>query len=118
MDKNKYSNMFSKLAEECAKELIGLFVANKIKKIEFNPEEDAKYIRYIGDDFGNVDEFNLTTIELKKSKSGDYLSISGYNANGETLSAYIDEFGGEMYDVEHSLPRIYEYVVEHIESKS
>ena len=119
MDRNKYLDKFAVVAKECGTELIQLFIDNKITKIEFN-EDDMDYplyIRIIGDAEFDAEEIMIDSLEINGIGSNCiYISITGHDGCDVKRYAYIDEDGGDLYDVEHSIGNIYAAVVEYIES--
>ena len=119
MDKNKYSNKLNEIAVECAKELISIFKENNLHVIELKVGENIDseiYINIIGDNFGGNVEIALDRLEMYPGNGNPYISLSGLNVDGERFSAVIEDCGGDYFDVEHSIGRIYEAVVEIVEA--
>lgn len=115
---NKYLDRFNEVTKTCCKELINIFRQNNIKEMTFKEgQKGMDYpvrIRIIDDDFGNVYEIELTKIEYKGA-TNPYLSVLGVDCNNKTFGCYIDELGGDGYDIEHSLGNIYKAVIDQIE---
>lgn len=119
MDKNKYSDKLNKIAVECAKELISIFEENNIHAINFKVGENIDYeilVRIIGDEFGDVHEIALDRLVLYTGDGNPYINLSGLDQFGERFSAVIEKDGGDYFDVEHTIGRIYEAVVEIVEA--
>jgi hypothetical protein len=115
MDKNKYLDAIANTASECAKELISLLLNKKVSKLTFSSEdEEVEYIPTICfyDDYDNAVLCDLTELELVTNEGEPYIKISGENDWGVKSGAYIDKDGGEYYDLEHSLGKIYAAVLE------
>ena len=115
---NKYLDAFNNVAVECAKEIIQLFKDNNIKVMDFKEgEKGMDYpinIRIIGDDFGEVTEVEVYRLQYKTDGAEPYISILGKDVDGNTLGAYIDEMGGDCYDVEHSIGNIYKAIIDQL----
>lgn len=117
MDKNKYLDAFAEIAKQCAQELIKLLVDNKVTELTFS-EEDEKTdylpsIVFFDDDEGDGTVCELRKLQLVTNEGEPYIKIVGESIYGITkYGAYIDKYGGEMYDVEHSIGHIYQAVVE------
>lgn len=116
---NKYLDKFSKVSKECSCELINIFKDNGIKEMTFKEGENGMeypvYIRIIQDDFGGVSEIELRKIKYKEDSSEPYLVAFGVDIDNETYAIYIDNLGGDGYDVEHSIGQIYKAVIDQIE---
>lgn len=115
MDKNKYLNAIANIASECAKELISLLLKHNVSKLTFSEDdEEVEYIPTICfyDDDDNAVLGDLTELELVTKEGEPYIKIYGENYLGAKSGAYIDKDGGDYYDIEHSLGKIYAAVLE------
>ena len=118
MDKNKFSTMICNAAKACATELISILKEHNVTTLEFKEDEDGvSYLPGVWFNHGDVEGAvfcDLTSLELVANEGKPYIKLWGIDDDGDILCAYIDENGGEYYDVETAIGDIYRVVVERL----
>lgn len=118
MDRNKFSNMICNAAKACATELINLLKEHNVTTLEFEDEENGVSYRpsvwFNNDDDENAAFCDLTSLELVTNEGKPYIKIWGEDNWGNKYGAYIDEDGGDYYNVETAIGEIYRVVVERL----
>ena len=118
MDKNKFSTMICNAAKACATELINLLKEHNVTTLEFKEDEDGVSFQptvcFYDDAHCDATICDLTHVELVTTEEKPYIKIFGTDNCGGEFGAYIDEDGGEFYDVEHSIGEIYRVVIERL----
>jgi hypothetical protein len=118
MDKNKFSTIICDAAKACATELISILKEHNVTTLEFKDDEDGvsylPTVCFYNDNDCQGIICDLTHVELVTNEGKPYIKIWGNDNCGGKFGAYINEDGGEFYDVEHSIGEIYRVVVERL----
>ena len=118
MDRNKFSNIICNAAKACAIELINILKEHNVTTLEFKEDEDGvgylPTVCFYDDDDCTGVLCDLTRVELDTTEGKPYIKIWGDDNCGGQFGAYIDEDGGDYYNVETAIGEIYRVVVERL----